>query len=97
MEILAQGEDFFRDHIGVLITFEEPTKPMRTEAASTGFYDSPGWHKKYPRMQILTVAELLEGRQVDFPPSMQVNVTFKKAPRAKTGTEKQQGALFVGQ
>lgn len=34
--------------IGVLITLEEPTQPMRKEAASAAFYDSPGWNKKYP-------------------------------------------------
>jgi len=29
------------------------------------------------------VAELLAGRRIDAPPSQQVDVTFKKAPRAK--------------
>jgi DNA modification methylase len=69
--------------IGVLIALEEPTKQMRTEAASAGFYDSPGWKKKYPRLQLLTVGELLGGKRIDYPPSAQVNVTFKKAPKAK--------------
>jgi DNA modification methylase len=66
--------------IGVLLTMEEPTKPMRTEAASAGFYDSPGFKKKYPRLQILTIAELLEGKKIEYP---QTNVTFKLAPKAK--------------
>lgn len=69
--------------IGVLLSLEEPTRQMRTEAASAGFYDSPGWNKKYPRLQLLTVVELLGGKRIDYPPSAQVNVTFKKAPRAK--------------
>jgi len=69
-------------HIGVLITLEEPSQPMRVEAASAGFYESPGWGKKYPRLQILSVAELLEGKRIDYPPSREVNVTFSKAPRA---------------
>jgi len=75
--------------IGVLICMKEPTRQMRTEAASAGFYDSPGWGKKYPRVQILTVAELLAGRMIDYPPYAQVNVTFKKAPKARMvdGTE----------
>ncbi|OFX13613.1 MAG: hypothetical protein A2Z18_04455 [Armatimonadetes bacterium RBG_16_58_9] len=67
--------------IGVLITMEEPTKPMRSEAATVGFYDSP-WGSRHPRLQILTIRELLEGKGVDYPPS-RGNVTFKKAPRAK--------------
>ena len=69
--------------IGVLIAMQEPTQPMRTEAASSGFYTSPGWGRNYPRLQILTVAELLAGQGVDMPPVRQVSKTFKKAPRAK--------------
>jgi site-specific DNA-methyltransferase (adenine-specific) len=44
--------------IGVYITLEEPTKPMKEEAASTGFYEPehfPGNY--YPRIQILTIQE----------------------------------------
>lgn len=68
--------------IGVLITLQEPTKPMRVEAANTGFYNSP-WGGTHPRLQILTIAELLAGKRIDMPPARQVNVTFKKAPRVK--------------
>jgi DNA modification methylase len=66
--------------IGVLISMKEPTQPMRTEAASAGFYSSPGWNTKHPRMQLLTVADLLGGAAIDYP-SRHGNVTFKKAPR----------------
>jgi hypothetical protein len=45
--------------MAVLVTLEPPTAPMKAEAASAGNYLSP-WHKRpYPRVQILTVAELL--------------------------------------
>ncbi len=73
--------------IGVLITMEKPTQPMRTEAASAGFYDSPGWGKKYPRLQLLTVNELLSGKGIDMPPLHQVSQTFKKAPRMMRDVE----------
>ena len=66
--------------IGVLISFEQPTKPMREEAADAGFYVSP-WGTKHPRLQLLTVAELLDGKRIDYPPS-QGNVTYRTAPRA---------------
>jgi len=69
--------------IGVLLSMKKPTKPMRTEAASAGFYKSPWQEKPYPRLQILTVEELLNGKRIDCPPLGQVNVTFKKAPKAK--------------
>ena len=66
--------------IGVLISMEEPTGPMRKEVASAGFYKSPGWGTSHPRIQLLTVAELLDGKAIDYP-SRFGNVTFKKAPR----------------
>jgi DNA modification methylase len=72
--------------IGVLITMERPTKPMREEAASAGFYQSPwGTHA---RLQILTVPELLEGKHIDAPPMGQVGQTFKKAPKAEGETSR---------
>lgn len=67
--------------IGVLLTMQDSTGPMRTEAASAGFYASP-WGTKHPRLQILTVAELLDGRKIDMPPTGDLR-TFKKAPKAK--------------
>ncbi|MBA3688093.1 MAG: site-specific DNA-methyltransferase [Chloroflexi bacterium] len=65
--------------IGVLISFEEPTSGMRSEAASAGFYDSP-WGR-HPRIQLRTVGELLEGKGIDYP--HMTNVTHRRAPRAK--------------
>ncbi len=69
--------------MGVLISFHEPTKAMRKEAAEAALYHSPGWNKKYPRIQLVTVAELLSGKGIQCPPSKHANVTFKKAPKAK--------------
>jgi site-specific DNA-methyltransferase (adenine-specific) len=66
--------------IGVLISLQVPTKPMRIEAASAGFYESP-WGK-HPRLQLLTVEELLGDATIDMPPQ-QSSVTFKRAPKAK--------------
>lgn len=67
--------------IGVLITMQEPTQPMRAEAASAGIYTSH-WGK-HPRLQILTIADLLAGRRIDMPPLRQVSTTFKRAPKAR--------------
>lgn len=67
--------------IGVLLTLQQPTQPMRAEAAGAGFYESP-W-RKHSLLQILTVGELLEGKAIDYPPYNQVNVTFKKASKVK--------------
>ena len=64
---------------GVLISFEEPTRKMREEAASAGFFESP-WGK-HPRLQLLTIAELLAGKGIDYPRVTGANQTYKAAPR----------------
>lgn len=79
--------------IGVLISLEEPTAPMRKEAASAGFYTSP-WGK-HPRIQIITVEDLLTGKTINRPPA-QASVTFKRAPKAKTIGAKAQPLDFAG-
>ena len=76
--------------IGVLITMLEPTAPMRREAAGGGFYESPGWGKRYPRLQILTIAELLAGKGVEMPPLGQVNITLPRGSKPK-GRKKGEG------
>jgi hypothetical protein len=75
--------------IGVLITLQEPTKAMRECAASAGFYETPimGVQQRYPKIQLLTVGQLLLGARIDYP--AQTSVTFKKAPRAKRNTHRQ--------
>lgn len=74
--------------LGVLITMQEPTKAMLREAASAGFYESR-WGQ-HPRLQLLTVRELLEGGQIDSPPVRQTSVTYRRAPRAATKAAEQQ-------
>ncbi|MCC6972806.1 MAG: restriction endonuclease [Anaerolineae bacterium] len=76
--------------IGVFITLEAPSKPMRQEAASAGFYHSPGWDKDYPRVQILTIEDLLSGKDVEMPPP---HGTFKSAKRVKQN-DAEQGKLW---
>ncbi len=61
--------------IGIFLTLEAPTRPMNEEAVAKGFYHSPGWNKDYARIQILTVEDILNGKQPDLPPNLQ---TFKQ-------------------
>ncbi len=68
--------------IGVYISFEEPTGPMKREAAEAGFYTSADG-SKYPRVQLLTIRGLLEGTQRLERPLHVRDVTFRKAPRAR--------------
>ena len=62
--------------IGVFITLEKPTREMIQEAIAAGFYHSDGWNKDYPKIQILTIEELLHGAEVNMPPQFG---TFKQA------------------
>jgi site-specific DNA-methyltransferase (adenine-specific) len=79
--------------IGAFITLEEPTEPMRTEAVSAGFYEPRYFRgKQYPRIQILTIKELLNGAELQYP--QQQVVTFKKAEhkgKDRTAKEKTLG------
>lgn len=70
--------------MGLFVTLEAPTKDMVKEAASAGFYESPGWGRKFPRVQLLTIEELLAGKQPELPPA---NVSFKQATRERGGAE----------
>jgi hypothetical protein len=67
--------------IGVFVTFDEPTKPMNKEAAEAGFYKSSDG-STYARLQILTIQQILDGKQPDYPAHRR-DATFKKAPRSR--------------
>ena len=69
--------------VGLLITLEEPTDPMLKEATAVGFYHSPGWNQNYPKLQILTIEQLLEGAKLDIPAPNQPNIALKQAERVK--------------
>lgn len=65
--------------LGVLLTLQEPTRPMREEAASAGLYSSP-WGDHH-RIQILTIEDLLDGGRIDMPRTAGTNVTLRRAPK----------------
>ncbi len=58
---------------------------MRSWAASQDFYESP-WGR-HPRLQLLTVGELLDGKRIDYPQTAGINRTYKQAPKAKKVAE----------
>ncbi len=74
--------------IGVFITLEEPSKDMNTEAVSSGYYHSDLWQKDYPRIQILTIEDLLNGKGIDMPKYVS-GQTFKQAEKVKKNQGKQ--------
>jgi len=67
--------------IGVFITLENPTKPMVTEAVKAGYYER--WGQKYPKIQIRTIEELLQGKGIEYPRTT-IDISFKKAEKVET-------------
>ena len=69
--------------IGLFITLETPTRPMEAEATSAKFYTPEHFpDNHYPRIQILTIEELLSGARADYP-RLAPDTTFRRAPRRR--------------
>ena len=56
-----------KTEMGILITRVEPTKGMLETAASAGFYHWSFSDRDYPKVQIVTVQDLLDGKRPDMP------------------------------
>ena len=52
--------------MGFFITLNNPTGPMKEEATKEGFYKD-SFNNEYPKVQILTVEEILNGKKPDTP------------------------------
>jgi len=78
--------------IGLFVTLEEPSGPMQLEATTAGVYTSALSGRDYPRIQLLTIRELLEEHRR---PNLPVLVlpAYQRAERVdKKAAE--QGELF---
>ena len=88
IRVLKTVVDREKAALGVFISLAEPTREMTKEAASAGFYETGG--KRYPKIQMLTVAQLFDGRKPEVPFGHVEG--FKKASKEKPSGS--QGALF---
>ena len=69
--------------LGIFITLNKPSRPMLRAALSAGVYTPESLpDDSYPRVQILTVEELLAGAQPEYP-RFAAPPTFKRASRRK--------------
>jgi len=89
--------------MGVFLTLEEPTGAMKSEAATAGMYNSPWDKQPYPKVQILTIAELLKDPHRPNPRCLQIpggvagpSQTLPEAPKHKGKGSKQQKLGFDG-
>ncbi len=53
--------------IGVFITKAIPTSVVENEATAVGRFHSEATGRSYPRLQIITIAELFAGKKPDIP------------------------------
>ena len=68
--------------IGLFITLKPPSGPMESEAVSAGFYTPEHYpDSHYPRIQILTIEELLTGAARAQYPRLAPDATFRRAQR----------------
>ena len=80
--------------IGLFVSLAEPTAPLKKEAASAGLYRGSNG-RDYPRIQVLTIEELLEGRKrPEFPDMSMGTLTFKKAKRENLSLAAETPNLF---
>ena len=75
--------------MGLFITLEEPTRAMTKEAVSAGLYHSDLWQTDFPKIQIRTIEELLEGTLFEMPAHQPM---YQPAQRV-TRPEGEQGRL----
>jgi site-specific DNA-methyltransferase (adenine-specific) len=78
--------------IGIFITLEEPTSEMIKEMKATEPYISPKFNQEFPKIQILTIEELLKGKRPQLPPTMS---PFKEALNEKRVENTRQDTLAI--
>ncbi len=72
--------------IGVFITRALPTVVMEREAAAVGRFHALATGKSYPRLQIITLAELFAGKKPDIP-YVDPTAGIKRPPREDTAKQ----------
>ncbi len=78
-----------KSEIGIFITLSPPTRPMMQEAASAGFYTPKHYpDHQFPRLQILTVEDLLSGKVAQYP-RYAPPATFRRSSRRSRIQEQQ--------
>ena len=72
-----------RAAMGIFVMLQEPTREMRREAVSAGFYETGGM--RFQRIQILTAEEIIGGQRPQVP--FGFTEGFKKAAKEQAGTQ----------
>jgi len=73
---------------GVLITLQEPTKSMIEESNKAGFFESLLTKEKYPKIQIITIKELFDGKRLNLPNNYSIYKDAKEVKLKSSGRQK---------
>lgn len=80
--------------VGVFVCFnEQVTQPMLKEAKQQGYFDEKHFGTRIDKIQILTVEDLLDGKEINLPMGLYKKTTFKSAT-VKSQKEKNQEEMF---
>ncbi len=88
---LVQVIERERAPFGVFLTAQPPTRAMERDAAAVGLWENPTTGRKYPRLQILTLAELFQNKRPNIP---LVDVGVGKQAKAEDTNKRKQGNLL---
>ena len=77
--------------IGYFITLYPPTKDMILECKKIGLYKNKLMENEYPKIEIITVEDILAGKRISIPTSHQIDVV--KSAKSKE-SKKKQGKLL---
>jgi DNA modification methylase len=78
----AMGEE--RADMGLLILRVKPTAGMTATAHRAGVYEHPPTGQRYPKVQILTVSDVLEGKRPRMPPAILPYIKANPRPQAES-------------
>ncbi len=79
--------------IGIFITLDEPSREMELEATTAGVYTSPIDGRDYPRIQILTIRELLDEHKKPMLPLL-ILPTYQQGERIPAKKAAEQKEFF---
>ncbi len=68
-----------RAQLGLLVTLEEPSKKMIADAAAVGIVRAP--NNPYPKLQIITIEQLLRGIKPNMPAAIELPEVERRASR----------------
>jgi hypothetical protein len=72
--------------MGIMILLYEPTKDMIAECNKAGIYENKMFKMKFPRVQIVTVKQILDNNLLNIPETIEIEVV-KSAKRKQDKTD----------